>query len=223
MKPADTSVIIPALNEQAFVGDAIRSAWSAGAGEVVLCDGGSQDDTVAVAGRVGVSKIVRSFAGRGLQMNAGARLATRELLLFLHADSRLSSDCLEQISGAGSPDWGAFVQRIDSARQIYRLIERGNAARVRWRSMPFGDQATFICSELFARVGGFPEVPLMEDVMLARKLRRSSRPALLPGPVITSPRRWEARGVIRQTARNWTIQLAYWTGSSPERLANWYR
>ncbi len=222
MKPANVSVVIPTLDEQATVGGAIDSAWQAGAGEVIVCDGGSRDATESRARQAGASKLVRSVPGRGIQLNAGARFARGEFVLFLHADSRLTPDCLRQLAETRGAEWGGFRQRIDSPRMIYRWLEWGNAARVRWRRMPFGDQAIFVRRQLFKQVGGFPEVPLMEDVELSRRLRSTGRPVLLPGPVMTDARRWQRGGVVRQTARNWAIQIAHALGASPESLRHWY-
>lgn len=223
MKPSEISVVIPTLNEQGMVGDAIRSAIDSGAGEVIVCDGGSTDATESRAKQAGASKVVRSVPGRGTQLNAGAMFASGEIVLFLHADSRLTAACLQQVADAPDVQWGAYRQRIDSPRAIYRWIEWGNAFRVRWRQLPFGDQAIFVRRSLFKQVGGFPEVPLMEELGLSRRLRSTARPLLLSGPVITSPRRWERRGVIRQTGRNWAIQACHACGVSPESLRRWYQ
>jgi hypothetical protein len=130
---------------------------------------------------------------------------------------------LEQICEHPHATWGAFRQSIDSPRKIYRAIELGNALRVRYRSMPLGDQAIFIRRSSFNEQGGFAEIPLMEDVELGKRLRKLARPLLLEGPLIISPRRWEKHGVLRQTLRNWSIQFAYALGASPESLRRRYR
>ncbi len=180
------------------------------------------------ATRAGAHKIVRSLPGRGTQQNSGAALATHPWLLFLHADNRLAPECLDQIRAAvadspGDQVWGAFRQRIDSPRLAFRFIERGNAARIRFRSMPFGDQAIFVRADLFRKVGGFADIPLMEDVEFSLRLRKLSRPLLLDGPVIVDSRRWQKRGIIRQTLKNWSIQFAYQMGASPAELSKRYR
>lgn len=222
MNPRDISVIIPTLNEEARVADAIASAIDAGAAEVIISDGGSTDATSLRAQAAGASKIVSSLPGRGIQLNSGAVLATREIVLFLHADNRLGSECLRQVCDHPDATWGAFHQRIDSSRRIYRAIEFGNAARVRCRSMAFGDQAIFVRREFFCKQGGFAEVPLMEDVDLSRRLRKIDKPLLLPGPIVISARRWEQQGVLRQTLRNWSLQLSFAIGVSPEKLRRRY-
>ena len=223
MIPGDISVVIPAINEEAVVVEAIGSAFDAGATEVILVDGGSTDSTMDIARQAGATKIVRSLPGRGIQLNSGALMVDRDFVLFLHADNRLAQDCLQQICELDSPTWGAFRQRIDSSRFIFRLIERGNALRVRLRGIPFGDQAVFIRKEAFDRNGRYSEIPLMEDVDFAKRMRKWERPVLLEGPVTINARRWQKHGPIRQTIRNWRIQLAYRFGVSPQRLVEWYR
>ena len=223
MTPSDVSVVIPALNEEAAIANSVRSARQAGAEEVIIADGGSDDRTYEAARSAGASKFVRSFPGRGTQLNAGAALAEGEVLLFLHADNCLGKDCLQQICDERETAWGAFRQRIDSPRRIYRWIERGNAWRVRYRRMPFGDQAIFVRRDWFVREGGFAEVPLMEDVEFSKRMRKRSAPHLLDGPVTIDARRWEANGAIGQTLRNWSIQVSYALGTSPETLRKRYR
>lgn len=225
MTPANISVVIPAINEEAEIGGAIESARQSGAGEIIVVDGGSTDRTIAVAKQFGAAKIVRSLPGRGIQLNAGAWMVSpdQQVIVFLHADNRLDQDCLRQICECPEAIWGAFRQRIDSSARIYRWIEWGNAWRVRWRRIPFGDQAVFVRKRDFEQQGGFEEIPLMEDVAFARKMRRLAKPLLLEGPVTVNARRWQDRGPIRQTVRNWSIQIAYACGVKPERLRLWYR
>lgn len=222
--PADITVVIPAIDEEAAIGEAVRSAKQAGAGEVIVVDGGSSDRTMEVARQSGASKLVRSIRGRGIQMNSGALLVdpNQLVVLFLHADNRLGESCLQQICQHPQAMWGAFRQQIDSSAWIYRWIEWGNSLRVRIRRVPFGDQGIFVLKEVFDRVGGFEEIALMEDVSLSHKLRRLSPPLLLNGPIMVSSRRWRRRGPVRQTLRNWMIQIAYALGTPPERLKKWY-
>lgn len=223
MSPADISVIIPTINEETAVAKAVFSALAAGAREVIVADGGSEDSTIDVATACGASRIERSRPGRGIQMNAGASAAAGEFVLFLHADNELGQDCLTQITTHPNATWGAFRQRIDSSRSAFRLIEQGNSLRVKYRCMPFGDQGIFVRRTVFDDQGGFAEFPLMEDVELSIRLRRIARPILLDGPLTVSARRWEKHGVVRQTVRNWSIQLAYACGRSPEALKRRYR
>lgn len=222
LKPSDVSVIIPVLNEQHCIADAIRSAHRAGAGEVIVSDGGSTDDTQIAATSAGATKWVRSFPGRGTQLAGGLSIAQKDIVLFLHADNELDQTCLTQICQLDSFVWGAFRQRIDSDRRVYRMIEAGNAARVRWKSMAFGDQAIFADRKTLLNHGGVAEIPLMEDVEMSGRLRRLGKPVLLDGPVRISSRRWEQTGVVRQTLRNWWLQCRYAAGASPSDLAKRY-
>lgn len=217
------SIIIPTLNEAANVAAAIDRAWQAGAAEVIVVDGGSRDGTLDIA--AGQNCIALSSpCGRGLQQNAGARRAGGDVLLFLHADTWLVAGGAAQIQASLQDEpivGGAFRQRIDAPGILYRLLERGNALRARW-GRPYGDQGIFVRRDVFERVGGFPEVRLLEDLLLAKRLRRLGPLILLPGPLHVSARRWQRHGVVRQTLRNWRILAAARLGVSPDRLAHLY-
>jgi hypothetical protein len=156
----------------------------------------------------------------------GAQATTGEVLLFQHADCRLGPDCLRQIERAFaiSPRavTGAFWQQIESRRRSHRLLSWGNAARLRLLGLAYGDQGIFVRREVFQRVGGFDDVPLMEDVILMRRLRRWGAPLLLPGPLVVSPRRWQRHGVVRQTLRNWCLLTGFFCGVSPVTLTRFY-
>jgi len=219
------SVIIPAINEAAHVGRAVRSAREAGACEVIVADGGSSDDTATLAAAARARMIVGP-PSRARQQNAAGGEATGDVLLFLHADNALPTGAKAQIETAlrnAKVLHGAFRQRIEAPGIGYRLLERGNAARVRWLGLPYGDQAIFIRRGVFEDAGGFPEVPLMEDLILMQRLRRRAWPVLLPGPLLVSPRRWQRHGILRQTLRNWRLTTAYALGRTPEQLAQQYR
>ncbi|HAB10957.1 MAG TPA: glycosyl transferase family 2, partial [Planctomycetaceae bacterium] len=143
-----------------------------------------------------------------------------------HADCRLPADAAvqaEQILADPQVVGGAFRQRIDADGWLYRLLEKGNAWRARCRQVPYGDQGLFVRRECFEAVGGFPVVPLMDDVMLARALRRLGRLEFLEGPLVVNARRWEKQGVVRQTLRNWFLLAAWRCGVSLDRLAGFYR
>jgi rSAM/selenodomain-associated transferase 2 len=220
----DVSVIIPTLNEAATIRQAIHRAWAAGASQVVVVDGRSEDETYALAGQCDCDAICCN-RGRGIQLNAGADLARGEVLLFLHADNWLSAGAVDQIrSTMQNPlvQCGAFRQRIESPDFSFRMVEFGNNLRVRFCGVPFGDQGIFVRHQLFRDVGGFPNVEIMEDMLLMKRIRCRTRPILLPGPLHVSPRRWQQNGVLQQTLRNWTLQVALTLGVAPHDLARYY-
>ncbi len=229
---ATISIVIPTLNEARNIKTAILSTGFAIATskasrniEVIVVDGGSQDDTVAIAQSLGV-KVISSSPGRAVQMNAGAVAASGEILLFLHADTRLPAGFDVMIHTALQQPGtvvGAFNLRIDALSWGIRLVEWG----VNWRShflqMPYGDQAIFITKEVFAQIGGFPELPIMEDFELIRRLKSIGKITIITTPVVTSARRWLQKGIFQTTLLNQIVIIAYLLGVSPERIRSWYR
>jgi len=216
------SVIIPAINEVTSIRHAVDSAWQAGADEVIVADGGSSDGTQDIAAEIG-ARVVSSDPGRALQQNMGAATASGDLLIFLHADSLFATGAFAPLKRERYPKLGAFRQKIDSQRWAYRLVELGNDVRARLFGLPYGDQAIFVSAELFHAVGGFPETRLLEDYILMRKLRWHSWPKILRTLTTSSARRWEKRGIARQTLLNWRILFKYEFGVSPNLLAAEYR
>jgi len=219
------SIIIPTLNEAEQIERSIEHAQRSGADEIVVADGGSDDATVEFARRQNC-ELVTSATGRAVQQNAGARHATGDVFLFQHADAWLDPAAVDQIKTALEQPTvlgGAFCQQIEAAGTLYRLLEQFNARRVKWLGLPYGDQGIFLRRDVFLELGGFPDVELMEDVLLMRALRRRSRPVLLPGPIHVDARRWQRHGVVRQTIRNWSILTAHACGVSPSRLAQFYQ
>lgn len=217
------SVITAALNEQASIQAAVGSAHAAGADEIIVVDGGSADATVELASHSGAT-LIHSPPGRAIQQNAGVAASTGDVLLFLHADSRLSTDAIAQIrQRERNFVFGAFRQKIDDPRLIFRLVERGNDLRVRWLGLPYGDQAIAVRRSTFEEVGRFAEVPFLEDYVLSQQLRKTHWPTLLKGTVTTSARRWQKQGVVRQTLLNWRLIAAHRRGVPIEELAAQYR
>ena len=219
------SIIIPALNEEPNIAAAVDRAWQTRPAEVIVVDGGSRDSTISLAHGAGAD-VIECLPGRARQQNAGARRATGDVLLFLHADTWLAPEGLAQIEAALADErvlCGAFIQRIDAEERLYRWLERGNAWRALRRGLPYGDQGIFTRRSVFLEQGGFPDLQLMEDVMFMRQLRRRTRPVLLPGPLHVSARRWQRHGVIRQTACNWLLLAAARLGVHPDRLARFYK
>ncbi len=204
--------------------------------EILIVDGCPQKSTIeslsgaALSGSGGGPfpvpvRLLSAPPGRGIQMNHGARSAAGELLLFLHADTQLPETALDDIREHFRRfplAAGAFSLGINSPRPCYRVIE--TAANIRSRlGLPYGDQAIFLSRDLFFRVGGYPDIPIMEDLELMRRLKKNRAPVrILPERVRTSARRWEREGVFRATLRNWMLAGLYIAGGSPERLARFY-
>ncbi len=193
--------------------------------QVIVADGGSSDHTLSLA-QAGGAAVLVSPRGRALQMNAGAAQATGEVLLFLHADTRLPNDAdvlIREALAGSSRVWGRFDVAITGRPRMLRLIAALMNLRSRWTGIATGDQAMFMTRAAFAAVGGFPAQPLMEDIEMSRRLLKLSRPACLSAKVLTSGRRWETRGVWRTVLLMWRLRLAYWRGAAPERLEQLYR
>lgn len=219
------SIIVPALDEGAVIGrllDQLQEARGAGH-EVVLVDGGSRDGTLEQAGGK-VDRLLRSGPGRARQMNRGARESSGQWLWFLHADSRLPEGWLQQLESACANDaghWGFFSVRLDNPRWPYRFIGWLMNRRSCLTRIATGDQGIFVRRERFFALNGYPDYPLMEDIALSRRLKGEA-PCCLPGPLVTSARRWEEQGLVRTVMRMWSLRLAFWLGVSPERLNRHY-
>ncbi|MBD6615528.1 glycosyltransferase [Komarekiella sp. 'clone 1'] len=222
---AKICIIIPVLNEARNIKEAIATTQPSTNIEVIVVDGGSQDDTVAIAQSLGV-KVISSPPGRAAQMNAGAMAAnSNEILLFLHADTCLPAEFDAMIRTAlQQPQTvaGAFNLRIDASLLSLRWVEWGVNWRSRFCQMPYGDQAIFLTKEVFQQTGSFPELPIMEDFELMRRLKYMGKIVIIPAPVVTSARRWVQKGVFKTTLLNQIIIIAYLLGVSPERIHSWY-
>lgn len=220
------SIIVPVLNEAQQLPHALESlspVRERGA-EVIVVDGGSEDATLAAAARLGV-RLVNSSRGRARQMNAGARIAGGEILLFLHVDTVLPENAdrlIETEMGDRQRVWGRFDVHIQGRSWMLRVI----ATLMNWRSrisgIATGDQAIFVARSAFESVGGYPDQPLMEDIELCKRLRALSPPACLRPCAVTSGRRWESQGVWRTIILMWRLRWAYWRGVPASVLANVY-
>ncbi len=221
MRPA-LSIVIPVLNEADGLADcvlALRGLRDRGA-RVIVVDGGSDDESLQI-GRDHADLAFRAPRGRGSQMNAGAAACPADVLLFLHGDSRLPehADALVARALRGPRGWGRFDVRIDSPRAALRLVERAMNLRSRWTGIATGDQTLFVRHDLFHAVGGFPDIPLMEDIAISRRLLRHGRPGCLSDRVTTSARRWERQGIVTTILQMWRLRAAYFMGADPARLA----
>ncbi|TVQ57787.1 MAG: glycosyltransferase [Spirulina sp. DLM2.Bin59] len=222
---AKISIIIPVRNEATTLPHTLPPLMAEGDLEVIVIDGGSEDETVAIAQTQG-AKVHRLPPGRAQQMNYGASLARGEILLFLHGDTQLPPDFAPMVrsllekSGVVA---GAFQLKIAGEGNALRWVEWWVKVRSHWLQLPYGDQALFIKKARFEQLGGFPPLPIMEDFVFVRRLRGLGRVAIAPQAVTTSPRRWQRLGVFRTTLINQGMILGYYLGISPQRLARWYR
>ncbi len=218
------SVVVPALNEEAVIGGLLKHlSGLSGVGEIIIADAGSTDSTLRIVRESGVAHLVVSEPGRGIQLRAGAGAATGDALLFLHADTLPPRDVAAQIREALAagyaggnfrlryPGGGALGRWLEVLVLIYRRLNRY-----------YGDSGIFVRRDVYERTGGFPAVPVMEDVIFAERLERAGRTAFLTGPMVSSPRRW--RGKPLRTLFLWAfMQLAHEFGVSPWRLSRFYR
>jgi len=215
------SIVIPALNEADHIGAALQALapLRRGGSEVIVVDGGSADGTRELAEPL-CDRVVSSARGRALQMNAGARHATGDALLFLHADTRLPPDGDVLVRSALKQHlWGRFDVEIESDHRLLRLVAWAMNLRSRFSGIATGDQAIFVRREVFP---GFAPIALMEDIAFSREMKRRGAPACLRERVRTSGRRWEKRGVLRTVVLMWRLRLLYYFGAPPERLARLY-
>ncbi|MFT0773566.1 TIGR04283 family arsenosugar biosynthesis glycosyltransferase [Psychrobacter aquimaris] len=229
------SIIIPILNEAdnlpKLMAHIVR--LDPAPQQVILVDGGSVDGSVAIADSVLKSTeiaqlaidwhIIESTVGRAQQMNAGAMLATGDVLLFLHADTELPADTIDNVQQAiVQYDWGRFDVRLDSHEPLLKIVGLMINQRSRSMGIATGDQAIFIRKSLFEQIGGYPDQPLMEDIELCKRLKKISRPACLKSKVITSARRWQQHGTWRTIFLMWHLRFDYWRGVSPDVLKQRY-
>lgn len=219
------SIIIPVLNEESNLTHLNSSLESIRhqVQEVIVVDGGSRDNTLALSYEI-ADQVIVSKAGRAIQMNSGAAVATGNVFVFLHADTFLPDDAVQIISAAITDNaWGRFNVRLSSSRLIFRLIESMINIRSCITSIATGDQVMFVERGLFERVGGFPEIALMEDVELSKRLKKINRSICVKQKVVTSSRRWESRGIIATVFLMWKLRLYYFLGMSPNKLNQLYR
>jgi rSAM/selenodomain-associated transferase 2 len=219
------SVIIPARNEQAGIGATLErlQGLRRRGHQVLVVDGGSHDNTVARCAGL-ADTVIAGRAGRAVQMNAGAALADGDILLFLHADTRVPANIDKQIIAALAEHsgWGHFDVRLSGRHPLLRLVESLMNLRARLSGIATGDQGLFVSRCLFDTLGGFPDIPLMEDIAFSRQLKRVRRPHCLRTRLVTSSRRWERQGVLATIFKMWVLRLAYSLGVPAAQLARHY-
>lgn len=220
------SIIIPVLNEAEGIGKLLVSLQPLRRQgcEIIVCDGGSIDETVTQAAPL-ADRIVEASRGRAKQMNAGAALAAGNVLLFLHADTFLPENArLLILDGLKRRDavWGRFDMRLSGRHPLLRLVEALMNVRSSLTGIATGDQAIFVERECFDVVGGYPEIALMEDIALSKRLKRVGRPLCLKEKVISSSRRWENHGIVNTILLMWWLRLRYFFGADPDKLAALY-
>ncbi len=229
-KPAPISIVVPVLHEETSIDESIRRIRELNADgrtpEIVIVDGDPSAGTIKRIRQEGCIAAT-SEPGRAVQMNRGAALTTGDILLFLHADTFLPADALPLIRACLEDDrfvGGAFDLGIASDRSLFRITEWYVRLRTRVTRVPFGDQVIFLRRAYFERIGGYRNIPIMEDVEIMTRIRkRGDRVCIIPEKVMSSARRWEKDGIIRGTLRNWMLQVLYLLGAAPERLARYYR
>ena len=218
------SVIIPVLNEAKILDKTLSQLQSELEGhELIVVDGGSTDDSIRIAEKYG--RVISSERGRAVQLNAGANAANGDILIFLHADIWLEKGAFKAVESVLSSGYvgGGFLQRIDGKNFLYRIIEFTANSRGKFLSVFYGDSGIFLRRTDFQRIGGFPNVPIMEEMNFSKELRKVGKTTMVKPYIHISARRWEKNGIVRTTVINWLITFLYFMGFSLDRLAKLYR
>ena len=219
------SFIIPTLNEESYIRSCLEplQQYREKGHEIILADGGSTDETLEIAEPL-VDRITLSGKGRARQLNAGAAAATGDIFFFVHADTLLTSEINHLLSEKihSTRAWGRFDVRLSGSHPLLRVIELLMNLRSRITGIATGDQVIFVTRTMFRECGGFPDVPIMEDIEMSTRLLRICRPECLHEKVVTSSRRWEHNGIVRTIVKMWYLRLIYHLGADPEVLARKY-
>lgn len=220
------SIIIPVLNERENIKKSLPTLqWARRLGhEIIVVDGGSDDDSAAEAEQF-ADLVIFSSSGRAHQMNAGAQQARGDVFIFLHVDTLLREECITRLCDkmlSRETVWGRFDVRLSGKHVLFRIIEMMMNWRSRLTGIATGDQAIFVAKNTFHSIAGFAEIPLMEDIEICRRLNALKKPLCLYAKVVTSSRRWEKNGILATIILMWRLRLAYWQGADPRMLAKQY-
>ena len=221
------SIVIPTYNESLIIESTlikIRNILCLG-DEIIVVDGLSEDDTGRIVEKFSGVQLISSRRGRSTQMNAGANIAKGDYILFQHADVLLDENCLNalrnHIKNSGIV-WGWFTFKLDTSGFIYRVLERGSNMRNRLTGIPLGDHGIFVRKDVFHNIGGFPEIPIMEDLEFIKKLKALAKGIEIKTPIVISARRFEKSGFMGTLIKMWILRIFYLFGMSPEKLALYY-
>lgn len=219
------SIIIPVLNEENAIQVLLQQLqiYRQQGHEVIVVDGGSTDKSISISEAL-ADKALISAQGRAIQMNIGAEVASHDILWFLHADTQLPENLIKPIQQALiDKDWGRFNIKLSGSNSLFRIIEKMINLRSCFVGIATGDQGIFVKREIFKRVKGYSNLPLMEDVSLSKKLKKISKAACLKEQLVTSSRRWEENGVLSTVLLMWKLRFLYWLGVSADKLVVQYK
>lgn len=219
------SIIIPVLNEENSIKELLQQlqAYRQQGHEVIVVDGGSHDNTRSVADSLS-DKVITSEAGRALQMNNGATQSRHEILWFLHADTIIPENAIEQIQQVlNKSDWGRFNVKLSGSHILFRIIETMMNIRSCIFGIATGDQGIFVKRKIFESINGYSNIPLMEDIDLSKKLKNRSKPVCLKESLTTSSRRWQENGILATVFLMWKLRFLYWFGVSADKLVVQYK
>jgi rSAM/selenodomain-associated transferase 2 len=222
------SIVIPTYNESATIESTLKKLLETlpSGDEVIIIDGESEDNTQEIVRTFTEVKLFSSRRGRSIQMNLGAQIAKNEYILFLHADNIVGPDCLKLLRDeikSGRLSWGWFPIKLNSPKLAFKVLEAGANLRLKLTGTPLGDHGIFVKKEIFDKIGGFPETPIMEDLEFVRKIKRVTKGTQINCPIGTSVRRFERSGIIKTFITMWVLRFLYYSGMSTDKLARYYK
>lgn len=221
------SIVIPTYNESATIESTLNELLGIllSDDEIIIIDGKSEDNTQEIVRTFPQVKLFSSRRGRAIQMNVGAQKAKNECILFLHADNIANADCLNMLRDeikTGRISWGWFPIKLNSPKLVFKILERGANLRLKFTGTPLGDHGIFVKKEIFDKIGGFPEIPIMEDLEFVRKIKRVMKGTQINCPIGTSVRRFEKSGIVKTFITMWVLRFLYYSGVSTGKLARYY-